>query len=149
MSADQPVLMRIVFASTTTASEVREAIGEYPVCDLPGAPTASTAEDGAQLMLWCAPPEGDAYASEVKRRSRCEIDRVPYADGESVPDGGMAFRISTDGAVALEASRVVADKDELPKVIREKQLCKKMLAWLEGRVECTSSSLRPVGSGSF
>ena len=40
-------------------------------------------------------------------------------------------------------------KEELPKVIREKQLCKKMLAWLEGRVECTSSSLRPVGSGSF
>ena len=36
-----------------------------------------------------------------------------------------------------------------PKVIREKQLCKKMLAWLEARVECTSSSLRPVGSGSF
>ena len=149
MSADQPVLMRIVFAATTSASEVREAIIDYPVCDLPGAPTASTAEDGAQLMLWCAPPEGDAYASEVKRRSRCEIDRVPYAGGDSVPDGGMAFRISTDGAVALEASRVVADADELPKVIREKQLCKKMLAWLEGRVECTSSSLRPVGSGSF
>mmetsp|Transcript_9871 Transcript_9871/g.26214 ORF Transcript_9871/g.26214 Transcript_9871/m.26214 type:complete len:170 (-) Transcript_9871:45-554(-) len=146
---DQPVLMRIVFASTTTASDVRQAIIDYPVCDLPGAPTATT-EDGAQLMLWCAPPEGDAYASEVKRRSRCEIDRVPYAGGDSVPDGGMAFRISTDGAaVALEASRVVADKDELPKVIREKQLCKKMLAWLEGRVECTSSSLRPVGSGSF
>ena len=150
MSADQPVLMRIVFASTTTASEVREAIGEYPVCDLPGAPTAATNDDdGAQLMLWRAPPEGDAYASEVKRRSRCEIDRVPYAGGESVPDGGMAFRISTDGAVALEASRVVSNPDELPKVIREKQLCKKMLAWLEGRVECTSSSLRPVGSGSF
>ena len=51
--------------------------------------------------------------------------------------------------MALEASRVVADPGELPKVIREKQLCKKMLAWLEGRVECTSSSLRPVGSGSF
>ena len=149
MSADQPVLMRIVFAATTTASEVREAISDYPVCDLPGAPTASTADDGAQLLLWRAPPEGDAYASEVKRRSRCEIDRVPYAGGESVPDGGMAFRISTDGAVALEASRVVADPGELPKVIREKQLCKKMLAWLEGRVECTSSSLRPVGSGSF
>ena len=149
MSADQPVLMRIVFAPTTTASDVRQAITDYPVCDLPGAPTASTADDGAQLMLWCAPPEGDAYASEVKRRSRCEIDRVPYAGGESVADGGMAFRISTDGAVALEASRVVADPDELPKVIREKQLCKKMLAWLEGRVECTSSSLRPVGSGSF
>ena len=148
MSADQPVLMRIVFAPATTASEVRQAIKEYPVCDLPGAPTASTA-DGAQLMLWRAPPEGDAYASEVKRRSRCEIDRVPYAGGESVADGGMAFRISTDGAVAPEASRVVADPDEQPKVIREKQLCKKMLAWLEGRVECTSSSLRPVGSGSF
>ena len=128
--------------------DVRQAITDYPVCDLPGAPTATTA-DGAQLMLWCAPPEGDAYASEVKRRSRCEIDRVPYAGGDSVPDGGMAFRISTDGAVALEASRVVADPDELPKVIREKQLCKKMLAWLEARVECTSSSLRPVGSGSF
>ncbi len=149
MSADQPVLMRIVFAPTTTASDVRQAITDYPVCDLPGAPTASTADNGAQLMRLCAPPEGDAYASEVKRRSRCEIDRVPYAGGESVPDGGMAFRISTDGAVALEASRVVADKDELPKVIREKQLCKKMLAWLEGRVECMSSSLRPVGSGSF
>ena len=149
MSADQPVLMRIVFAATTTASDVRQAIKEYPVCDLPGAPTASTADDGAQLMLWRAPPEGDAYASEVKRRSRCEIDRVPYAGRDSVPDGGMAFRISTDGALALEASRVVDDKDELPKVIREKQLCKKMLAWLEGRVECTSSSLRPVGSGSF
>ena len=149
MSADQPVLMRIVFAPSTTASAVRDAIDAYPVCDLPGAPTATTADDGAQLMLWCAPPEGDAYASEVKRRSRCEIDRVPYAGGDSVPDGGMAFRISTDGAVALEASRVVANKDELPKVIREKQLCKKMLAWLEGRVECTSSSLRPVGSGSF
>ena len=135
MSADQPVLMRLVFAPTTTASDVRQAITDYPVCDLPGAPTATTA-DGAQLMLWCAPPEGDAYASEVKRRSRCEIDRVPYAGGESVADGGMAFR-------------VVADPDELPKVIREKQLCKKMLAWLEGRVECTSSSLRPVGSGSF
>ena len=81
MSADQPVLMRIVFAPTTTASDVRQAIKEYPVCDLPGAPTATTA-DGAQLMLWCAPPEGDAYASEVKRRSRCEIDRVPYAGGE-------------------------------------------------------------------
>ena len=148
MSADQPVLMRIVFAPTTTASDVRQAITDYPVCDLPGAPTATTA-DGAQLMLWCAPPEGDAYASEVKRRSRCEIDRIPYAGGESVADGGMAFRISTDGAVALEASRVVDDPDELPKVIREKQLCKKMLAWLEGRVECTSSSLRPVGSGSF
>ena len=51
--------------------------------------------------------------------------------------------------MALEASRVVADPDELPKVIREKQLCKKMLAWREARVECTSSSLRPVGSGSF
>ena len=145
---DQPVLMRIVFAPSTTASAVRDAIDAYPVCDLPGAPTAST-KGGAQLMLWCAPTEGEAYASEVKRRSRCEIDRVPYAGGDSVPDGGMAFRISTDGAVALEASRVVADKDELPKVIREKQLCKKMLAWLEGRVECTSSSLRPVGSGSF
>ena len=148
MSADQPVLMRIVFAPTTTESDVRQAITDYPVCDLPGAPTATT-EGGAQLMLWRAPPEGDAYASEVKRRPRCEIDRVPYAGRDSVPDGGMAFRISTDGAVALEASRVVADKDELPKVIREKQLCKKMLAWLEGRVECTSSSLRPVGSGSF
>ena len=56
-------------------------------------------------------------------------------------------RVPSRGAVALEASRVVADPDELPKVIREKQLCKKMLAWLEGRVECTSSSLRPVGSG--
>ena len=149
MSADEPVLMRIVFAPSTTASDVRDAIDAYPVCDLPGAPTATTSDDGAQFMLWCAPAEGESYASEVKRRSRCEIDRVPYADGESVPDGGMAFRISTDGAVALEASRVVADKDELPKVIREKQLCKKMLAWLEGRVECTSSSLRPVGSGSF
>ena len=146
---DQPVLMRIVFAPSTTASAVRDAIDAYPVCVLPGAPTASTADDGAQLMLWRAPPEGESYAAEVKRRSRCEIDRVPYAGGESVADGGMAFRISTDGAVALEASRVVADKDELPKVIREKQLCKKMLAWLEGRVECTSSSLRPVGSGSF
>ena len=145
---DQPVLMRIVFAPTTTASDVREAIGEYPVCDLPGAPTATTA-DGAQLMLWRAPPEGDAYASEVKRRSRCEIDRVPYADGESVPDGGMAFRVVNAEPLALEASRVVADPGELPKVIREKQLCKKMLAWLEARLECTSSSLRPVGSGSF
>jgi hypothetical protein len=149
MSADQPVLMRIVFAPATTASEVRQAIKEYPVCDLPGAPTASTA-DGAQLMLWRAPPEGDAYASEVKRRSRCEIDRVAYAGGESVPDGGMAFRVVDADPLALhEASRVVADPDELPKVIREKQLCKKMLAWPEGRVECTSSSLRPVGSGSF
>ena len=148
MSADQPVLMRIVFAPTTTASDVRQAITDYPVCDLPGAPTATTA-DGAQLMLWCAPPEGDAYASEVKRRSRCEIDRVPYAGGDSVPDGGMAFRVVDADPLALEASRVVDDKDELPKVIREKQLCKKMLAWLEGRVECTSSSLRPVGSGSF
>ena len=45
--------------------------------------------------------------------------------------------------------RVDGVRVELPKVIREKQLCKKMLAWLEGRVECTSSSLRPVGSGSF
>ena len=148
MSADQPVLMRIVFAPTTTASEVREAITDYPVCDLPGAPTATT-EDGTQLMLWCAPPEGDAYASEVKRRSRCEIDRVPYAGGESVADGGMAFRVVDADLLALEASRVVADPDELPKVIREKQLCKKILAWLEQRVECTSSSLRPVGSGSF
>ena len=51
MSADQPVLMRIVFAATTTASEVRQAITDYPVCDLPGAPTATTADDGAQLML--------------------------------------------------------------------------------------------------
>jgi hypothetical protein len=66
-----------------------------------------------------------------------------------VPDGGMAFRVVDADPLALEASRVVADKEELPKVIREKQLCKKMLAWLEGRVECTSSSLRPVGSGSF
>ena len=82
-------------------------------------------------------------------RAGALIPTTAYAGGESVPDGGMAFRISTDGAVALEASRVVADKDELPKVIREKQLCKKMLAWLEARVECTSSSLRPVGSGSF
>ena len=149
MSADQPVLMRIVFAPTTTASDVRQAITDYPVCDLPGAPTASTADDGTQLMLWCAPPEGDAYASEVKRRSRCEIDRVPYAGGDSVADGGMAFRVVEADPLALEASRVVADPDELPKVIREKQLCKKMLAWLEQRVECTSSSLRPVGSGSF
>ena len=148
MSADQPVLMRIVFAPTTTASDVRQAITDYPVCDLPGAPTATTA-DGAQLMLWCAPPEGDAYASEVKRRSRCEIDRVAYAGGDSVADGGMAFRVVEADPLALEASRVVADPDELPKVIREKQLCKKMLAWLEARVECTSSSLRPVGSGSF
>ena len=146
--ADQPVLMRVVFAPATTASEVRQAIGEYPVCDLPGAPTATMA-DGAQLMLWCAPPEGDAYASEVKRRSRCEIDRVPYDGGESVADGGMAFRVVDADPLALEASRVVADPGELPKVIREKQLCKKMLAWLEGRVECTSSSLRPVGSGAF
>ena len=150
MSADEPVLMRIVFAPSTTASAVRDAIDAYPVCVLPGAPTASTADDGAQLMLWCAPPEGDSYASEVKRRSRCEIDRVAYAGGESVPDGGMAFRVVDADPLALhEASRVVADPDELPKVIREKQLCKKMLAWLEGRVECTSSSLRPVGSGSF
>ena len=80
MSADQPVLMRIVFAATTTASDVTQAITDYPVCDLPGAPTATT-EGGAQLMLWRAPPEGDAYASEVKRRSRCEIDRVPYDGG--------------------------------------------------------------------
>ena len=148
MSADQPVLMRIVFAATTTASDVRQAITDYPVCDLPGAPTATT-EGGAQLMLWRAPPEGDAYASEVKRRSRCEIDRVAYAGGDSVADGGMAFRVVEADPLALEASRVVADPDELPKVIREKQLCKKMLAWLEQRVECTSSSLRPVGSGSF
>ena len=149
MSADQPVLMRIVLAQPTTASAVRDAIDAYPVCDLPGAPTAAT-EDGAQLLLWCAPPEGEAYASETKRRSQCEIDRVPYAGGESIPDGGLAFRVvDADSAVALEASRVVADPDELPKVIREKQLCKKVLAWLEGRVECTSSSLRPVGSGSF
>ena len=148
MSADQPVLMRIVFAATTTASDVRQAITDYPVCDLPGAPTAST-KGGAQLMLWCAPTEGEAYASEVKRRSRCEIDRVPYAGGDSVADGGMAFRVVEADPLALEASRVVADPDELPKVIREKQLCKKMLAWLEQRVECTSSSLRPVGSGSF
>ena len=146
---DQPVLMRVVFAPSTTASAVRDAIDAYPVCDLPGAPTATTADDGAQLMLWRAPPEGDAYASEVKRRSRCEIDRVPYAGGESVADGGMAFRVVDADLLALEASRVVADPDELPKVIREKQLCKKMLAWLEQRVECTSSSLRPVGSGSF
>ena len=145
---DQPVLMRIVFAPSTTASAVRDAIDAYPVCDLPGAPTATT-EGGAQLMLWCAPPEGDAYASEVKRRSRCEIDRVAYAGGDSVADGGMAFRVVEADPLALEASRVVADPDELPKVIREKQLCKKMLAWLEQRVECTSSSLRPVGSGSF
>ena len=61
----------------------------------------------------------------------------------------MAFRVVEADPLALEASRVVADPDELPKVIREKQLCKKMLAWLEQRVECTSSSLRPVGSGSF
>ena len=148
MSADQPVLMRIVFAPSTTASAVRDAIDAYPVCDLPGAPTAST-KGGAQLMLWCAPTEGEAYASEVKRRSRCEIDRVPYAGGDSVPDGGMAFRVVEADPLALEASRVVADPGELPKVIREKQLCKKMLAWLEQRVECTSSSLRPVGSGSF
>ena len=145
---DQPVLMRIVFAPSTTASAVRDAIDAYPVCDLPGAPTAST-KGGAQLMLWCAPTEGEAYASEVKRRSRCEIDRVPYAGGDSVADGGMAFRVVDADPLALEASRVVADPDELPKVIREKQLCKKMLAWLEQRVECTSSSLRPVGSGSF
>ena len=145
---DQPVLMRIVFAPSTTASAVRDAIDAYPVCDLPGAPAAST-KGGAQLMLWCAPTEGEAYASEVKRRSRCEIDRVPYAGGDSVPDGGMAFRVVEADPLALEASRVVADPGELPKVIREKQLCKKMLAWLEGRVECTSSSLRPVGSGSF
>ena len=145
---DQPVLMRIVFAPSTTASAVRDAIDAYPVCDLPGAPTATTA-DGAQLMLWCAPTEGEAYASEVKRRSRCEIDRVPYAGGDSVPDGGMAFRVVEADPLALEASRVVADPGELPKVIREKQLCKKMLAWLEDCVECTSSSLRPVGSGSF
>lgn len=148
MSADQPVLMRVVFAQSTTASEVRDAIDAYPVCDLPGAPTATTA-NGAQLLLWCAPPEGEAYASETKRRSQCEIDRVPYAGGESIPDGGLAFRVVEAESLALEASRVVTDPDELPKVIREKQLCKKMLAWLEDRVECTSSSLRPVGSGSF
>ena len=74
---------------------------------------------------------------------------MPYAGGDSVPDGGMAFRVDEADPLALEASRVVADPGELPKVIREKQLCKKMLAWLEARVECTSSSLRPVGSGSF
>ena len=68
----------------------------------------------------------------LEDRLRRKLDRVVEAD-----------------PLALEASRVVADPDELPKVIREKQLCKKMLAWLEARLECTSSSLRPVGSGSF
>ena len=47
---DQPVLMRIVFAPSTTASAVRDAVDAYPVCDLPGAPTATTADDGTQLM---------------------------------------------------------------------------------------------------
>ena len=71
-----------------------------------------------------------------------------YEDG--LPDGGMRFEVVVDGEyLTMEASRVAVEGQELPPVIREKQLTKKMLARLEANGVTCDASFRPVGSGSF
>ena len=62
----------------------------------------------------------------------------------------MRFEV-VDGGAALEASRVAAGlkKGDLPKVIREKQLSKKIVAHIEANGIACKSSFRPVGSGAF
>ena len=141
MSAAEPVLMRVVLVDGAPEA-ARDAVQSYPVNELPGAPSLERDADGARVLF--RKPADAADADEMKRRGQCEIDGVPYAGG--VADGGMRFRVVEN---TVEASRVAADPDELPKVIREKQLCKKMLARLEDRVGVRESSFRPVGSGSF
>ena len=62
----------------------------------------------------------------------------------------MRFEVVVDGEyLTMEASRVAVEGQELPPVIREKQLTKKMLARLEANGVSCDASFRPVGSGSF
>ena len=135
--------MRAVFADGTTAARVVALIEAFPLQGLSGAPTAETVEDGVRILF---------------RRSRIEASGTLAAaaavvdDGTLLPDGGLFFRVvpTDDGtAVALVASRIAAGIEDMPKVIREKQVCKKMLAKIKESVDCKSAGFRPVGSGSF
>ena len=84
----------------------------------------------------------------LPRRALTGAHRFRYDTGE--PDGGMRFEVvESDTSLTLIAARVAVEGAELPPVIREKQLTKKMLARLEAHGVKCSASFRPIGSGAF
>ena len=131
---DEPVLMRVSFKDGTAASDVRELVGKFPFETLAGNPYTQEVESDLRL-IFRKPSESDADAL--------------------VDDGGLLFEtlFESDGrGPFLDISRRNDGRDlpaQLPPVIREKQVCRKLVANLE-QSECFASSrIRPFGSGSF
>ena len=130
-SDDEPVLMRIVFKDGTTEATVRQLVQSFPYETLRSNPMTEEAADGGLRLLF-----------------RTE------EDGAMRLDGGLLFEIiyEDDGrGPFLHLSRLNDGraKDELPPVIREKQVMRKVVAKLEEDASFASSRIRPYGSGSF
>ena len=139
----EPVLMRAIFSEGTTAARVISLLESFPLEGLSGTPTTETVEDGVRLLF--RRPEADDPGTLAAAATVVD-------DGTLLPDGGLFFRVmrTDDGSrIALEASRIAEGIGEMPKVIREKQVCKKMLAKIQESEDCKSAGFRPVGSGSF
>ena len=140
---DEPVIMRVCFQEGTSAALISELVSEYPFTSLRGNPLVFPAEDGGLRLLFQRPPSDD------------DDDDQPRVDDDSelVFDGGVRFSIvpvdEKGRGPFLDISRLNEGRKGLPAVIREKQVCKKMVEKLQQHDSFASSRIRAFGSGSF
>lgn len=119
MGNPEAVLMRITFAEGTRDDVVRALIDSFPFDSL------SAAQRGK--------------VEQVAAGVRLMFQREPEADegpaGEQVADGGLLLSVvspdADGGRPTLDVSRVAEGSGPMPKVIREKQVSKKILRHCE------------------
>ena len=128
-SADEPVLVRVSFKDGISSEAILKLVAEYPFQTLSGSPQATIEQTGLRLLF---------------RRED---------DGGLQLDGGLLFEavVEEDGrGTFLDISRLNDGRgDAMPPVIREKQVCKKVVAKLEENQYFSYARNRPYGSGSF
>ena len=124
---EEPVIMRCVFQDGTTDSLVRKLIESYAFDTLRNYNSLTKDEQGLRVLF-------------------------QREDDEAALDGGLRFDVvyEKDGrGPFLDIARVNDGRDGLPAVIREKQVCRKVVAHLERYEAFSSSRIRAFGSGSF
>ena len=124
-----PVIMRVSFRDWTEASLVRSLVGAFPFDTLRNLQSAEETDGGNVWRLLFTRDSGELDGG-LKLGVVFENDgRGPFLDISRLSDGRA--------------------KDDLPPVIREKQVGKKIVAALERDDSFLSSRIRAFGSGSF
>jgi hypothetical protein len=103
--AGNPVLMRVHFSPETSVESAQQVVADFPFASLREHPLVESLPDGAGLRL---------------------LFRRVDDDGGLVPDGGLLFSVQAgadeESGPALDVSRIPDGCEDMPKVIREKQV---------------------------